>query len=74
MLERGHSSTINGPRGRGVRPAHGVAVVATVVLAAIIAFWVLSAVVGVIAFVIKFLVVAAILVLAARFVIRLGRK
>ncbi|MGD1011180.1 MAG: hypothetical protein ABR925_01410 [Acidimicrobiales bacterium] len=46
---------------RGLRPMHKLTVVATAVIAAIVAFWVLSSLVGIIAFLIKAVVVVAVI-------------
>lgn len=59
-------------RGRGVRPLHTLMMVAVGVAAVVIAFWAFSFVVGVIAFLVKVVVVVAIF--GALFWLLAGRR
>jgi ABC-type multidrug transport system permease subunit len=54
----------------GLRPVHGVAVVAAVVVVAVIVFGVFHFIVGVLAFFIKLVIVIAVLYGLTRFVLR----
>ena len=58
----------------GLRPAHGVVLVGTVVVAAIVAYAAFGFIAGVIAFVVKLAIVVAIVGLVAKLVLRRARS
>jgi hypothetical protein len=58
----------------GLRPIHGVAVAATVVVAVVIAFVALSSIVGVVFFAVKLAIIVAIVAFVARLVMRSSRR
>ena len=58
----------------GLRPIHGVAVAATVVIAVVIAFAALSSIVGILAFAVKLAIVVAIVAFVVKLVMRSSRR
>jgi len=58
----------------GLRPAHGVVLVGTVVIAAVVAYAAFGFIAGLVAFVVKLAIIAAIVALVGKLVLRHARS
>lgn len=73
VQQAGGSDVQSGSSG-GLRPHHGLMIAGAAVAAAIVAFWAFSFVIGVVAFLVKLIVVLAVVGLVLKFILGRARK